>query len=1137
VGRPNVATTVEIEALVVVRETASGSVYAYPLANPDLVCRATSVEQALTQQEEFLTEFLEKAPAWVLPELAYPAASELVELAAVLPRADLPRRIRVTTPLTIPCVVTPDRDARWVHVLPLRAIVHVRPEDDLEDRVRTEVEKLALARTLDAREYLALMPAVRHAIARLRLVIERQDLGDLGERSTERRRKTKEKERETARKLLEKIGTDLVAAAKKRKPPPVIGRDREIRSLAALLAGRERLSVVLVGDEMAGKSAIVHGLVALALDANAGGPNPLRERAIFATSGAQLVAGQSGFGQLAERIDQVMRAAEQLDAILYFDNLGDLLSGRTGSIEDMISMIRPFLADDRVRVVGELSPEQLEHYEKQHVGFFSSLARITVEPLSRELTTALLQARITHAAKTEPHRPNLVPAAVQPLVQLSERYLAYQAFPGKAVRLAEELRAVHEADVADDGSPRPIGPHEVYRAFSIRSGIPLFLLRDDQAVKYAEVEAFFRRRVIGQAEAIRRVAQTLCVVKAGLQPPAKPLANFLFIGPTGVGKTEVAKTLARFLFGGADRLVRFDMSEYMDPLAAERLIRGTHSDEGELTRKVRQQPFCVVLLDEIEKAHRAVFDLLLQVCGEGRLTDARGRTTWFHNAIIIMTSNLGAAHRRRGTGFDDRDVDAHEAEDRWYVEQVDKHFRPEFVNRIDRVIPFRSLSREEIAQVAHVSLQRIRERDGLLGRRVELELTEAAVAELAASGYSDRYGARALRRHLEDALVAPLSAASSALGADLGGAHVHVRLRSEPPVPAEGTLALESEAGALALRVDRPPAQHGRRTVGDLQFVAGLRRDADACMATGAIEELQEKIDYMVADLASAANKRDAAVSLAATAAAHARLDGLLAEAKRAQHDLAVAEELAMVAQQEGESAALFRDEAADAFGRFETAFTRAILGSNAGDTIAFLARAVEHPTTLRRWLVPFLRAAEERGWDVILHRFEDKQRSDGSWPPEIPWGQPRTPSWALERLRDDSDDEIARHWRAVLVRAKGPFVGGLLRLEMGLVRWEPQPDDPTTRHVELYRMTDAFDLNTNLLGAKAFAPPDRSKHDDVVKMGAERQWTSDGVLKLLRAHSGFAVEDPIDYWCHLERFLFGLVAHSALAGSELLED
>jgi ATP-dependent Clp protease ATP-binding subunit ClpC len=532
-----------------------------------------------------------------------------------------------------------------------------------------------------------------------------------------------------------------------------------------------------------------------------------------------------------------------------------------------------------------------------------------------------------------------------------------------------------------------------------------------------------------------------------------------------------------------------------------------------------------------------VFDLLLQVCGEGRLTDARGRTTWFHNAIIIMTSNLGAAHRRRDSGFGDRQADLQEAEDRWYIEQVDKHFRPEFVNRIDRVIPFRSLSREEIAHVASVSLTKIRERDGLLGRRVELELSDAAVAELAATGYSDRYGARALRRHLEDALVAPLSAASSLLGAEFAGAHVDIALASEPERSIDGTLALATEAGTLALRVHRMTAQHSRRTVTDLQFVAGLRRDADALMATGAMQELQEKVDYRVADLASAATaKREAAASLAAVAAEHARLNTLLVDAKRAQHDLAVAEELAMVAQQEGESAALFREEAAEAFGRFEAAFTRAMVGSNAGDATTFIARAGEHPVVLRRWLLPFLRAAEERGWDVTIHRWEDKQRGEGSWPPELSWGPPRSLAWSLERMREDSDDELGRHWRAVLVSTKGLYAGGLLRLEMGLVRWEPRVDDPHPRHVELFRVVDTAEINTNLIASKAFLLPERVQHTELVKLVASRTWTTDGLLRLFGSESGFAIDDPADYWRHLERYLFGTVAQAALVDAQLLE-
>ncbi|MCA9712811.1 MAG: hypothetical protein KDK70_43680, partial [Myxococcales bacterium] len=210
-------------------------------------------------------------------------------------------------------------------------------------------------------------------------------------------------------------------------------------------------------------------------------------RPIYATSGAQLVAGQSGFGQLEQRVDAVMGAAEVLDAVLYFDDLSDLFAGAQGGIEDLASMMRPWIVDGRVRVAGELNPEVLEHHEKRNVALFGALQRVTVEPLDAAATTEILRTRVAEQARTEPRRPRLLPACVEPLVALCERYLQYQAFPGKAVRLVEELRAAHEGEVGEDGLPHAIGPYDVYRAFSVRSGIPMFLLRDDQRMRYAEV--------------------------------------------------------------------------------------------------------------------------------------------------------------------------------------------------------------------------------------------------------------------------------------------------------------------------------------------------------------------------------------------------------------------------------------------------------------------------------------------------------------------------------------------------------------------------------------------------------------------------------------------------------------------------
>ena len=910
------ATAIELEATIVVREVTSGAVYAHPLVDPTLASRGMSVEAVLEEQERFLTRYLEKVPAVQLSSFSLPADATQLQVPVVFSREDLPRRIAMTEPVTVPCVVVPHDGAFWVHILPLETVVYVEREEGLARAVVEAAEKAARARALSAPELLARLPAEKQHLRRLALSIKREDAEDAGMRAQARRERAKSRQRSSSEALLHEVGTSLRGLHARGRQAPVLGRDAEIETLGGLLGGNERLSVVLVGQERVGKSAIMHGLVARSI--HGGAPDPLGGRMVIATSGAQLVAGQSRFGELEQRIADVMQSAEALDAIVYFDNLGDLLSGRPGSIEDLVSGLLPYVTQDRVRLVGELTPEQLSHYEKMHVGFTAALARVTVEPLNKDGTRPILQARAKHVAKREPHRPALAAGAVGPLLDLCERYLAYEAFPGKAVRLHDELRTIHETDVTEVGEPRPIGPADVYRAFSARSGIPLFLLEEDRAVKLQEIERFFARRVIGQREAVRRVAETVCMVKANLQPPGKPLANFLFIGPTGVGKTEVAKTLAQFLFGGSDRMVRFDMSEYMDLFAAERLIRGTQREEGELTRRVRQQPFCVVLLDEIEKAHAAVFDLLLQVCGEGRLSDARGRTTWFNNAIIIMTSNLGAAHRRPGAGFGASDADSSEAIAAYYLEQVDKHFRPEFVGRIDRVIPFSSLQRSEVSAVAQVALRKVEERDGLVGRATALRVSRDALEGVAEDGYSVVYGARALRRHLEAALVGPVSAVLSKHAGVLDGAHIEVRHRDEPLVEPEDGFTEEAlvRTGGLAIAVHRPLTAARKQGTHHLGHIAALRRMADRCMHGPFTRSVRERLDYLVADLAGGAKRREEG-AVGTLAAEQGRLQGMLAEASEPAEAIADTEELAMTAVLEGTDAGLFVEDAQQAFGRF----------------------------------------------------------------------------------------------------------------------------------------------------------------------------------------------------------------------------
>ncbi len=1075
-------TTLQLTPLVFARQHGSSGAYAFPIAKPELVARGRDMADATERLARFLDGHLTKIPADQLAAFIYPPSVELLDVSVVLPRADLPRRISIESPVVVPCVVIADKHARWVHVIPLGETVFVPPGvDDLSRHLVAEIGRLVAARELDAADYLKVLPTARHLLTAVDVEITRDTIADLGKRASDRRKVEGDRKKEEARKELEAVGRDLLASAAT-DPAPVLHRTREIGILAGMLGGDERLCVVLVGEQRAGKSAVLEGLLSQQ-------HVPFRARPVFATSGAQLVAGQSGFGQLAERIHTVMSAAETLDAVVYFDDLGDLLSGEGGSIEDMATSIRPYVVQGRVRLVGELTPEQLEHFEARQVGLFAAMHRVVVEPLDAKQTRDIVAARAQHLRRTEPHRPALADTAVGPLCDLAQRYLSYEAFPGKAVRLAEELRAIHESDVDETGSPLKIGATEVYAAFAARSGIPTFLLRDDRAMRRDDVVEFFRARVIGQTEAVDRIADTLCTVKAGLQPPTKPLANFLFIGPTGVGKTEVAKTLAQFLFGSASRLVRFDMSEYMDPLASERLIRGTERDEGELTRRVRQQPFCVVLLDEIEKAHRAVFDLLLQVCGEGRLSDAKGRTTWFHNAIIIMTSNLGAALRRPSAGFGEEGSGQSDAA--YFLEQVQRNFRPEFVNRLDRVIPFGRLDRAQIRQVARVISRRLGQREGIDLSEIDLRITDAALDVLAEAGFSDAYGARALRRHFEDALVGPLAARLSALGSSAKRARLDVLGPGDPePAPQADLVDLDRGGhGSLRFVFRRPTAASTRDHGYSLRYVAHLRRCARRNAALPVIASMRERREYLVAELASPSGD----YSAQNRGAVFDRMDRLLRGVDEAVESIETAEDLCVAAEVEGEDPLPYLEEAKSSYARFERAWVEAVIGGRSADRITLMARPIGPMSSkhrFREFLLGWMKYAVARGWTLTLHRYEDPE-TDSTWVVGGKWGPPRTPSWVIDALREDSDADLGKKWRAVVMRIQGPAAFNIASMEAGLHRFTLEG---AVDHIRVAVLAASYEVDAKAWESEDFAvPPNNAALD--AKSSASRVHASDGTV------------------------------------------
>lgn len=1107
----------ELDVLLVVEELANGNFLAWPFAEPKAVAHGDSLESVLEQQELYLREHLASVDGDQLGRYDPHADAQLrmvdVPVAVELATVDRGghRRPRTQT-IPFPVAVVPDREGTWAIVLCLLDAPHVlwvdptadsaeldgepnpelepepqpdeddpRDHDGIDARVRSEIQRVLGVRTLDGGTYLRLLRgADPYSLERLTVEVDREERTGVEARAASRRRRARERSENDARRLLGTIGTSMLVEAKRARLPPILHREREIAALDALLRGPERLALMLVGPELAGKTAVLHGLVQRWLELPKPSQRQLPE--VVVTSGAQLVAGQSGFGQLEQRVHDVMAAAEILDAVLYFDNLADLFARTSGELGDVAASMHPWLERGRVRVVGELTPETLEHHEKRHVGFFAYLNRLAVDELTPEQTAAILRARAEHDARHDRNRPTLSLAgpsaktatgsadgrsrdAVTPLVDLATRYLSYQAFPGKALRFYLSLRATQEGQLDSAGNPRAIGPEDVYRGFSIHSGIPMFLLRADRRLEHASVVAYFRERVIGQAEAIDRVAETLCTIKAGLQPGQKPLATFLFVGPTGVGKTEVAKTLARFLFGSPERMTRFDMSEYMDALAADRLIRGTDRDDGVLTRKVRQQPFCVLLLDEIEKAHPAVFDLLLQVCGEGRLSDARGRTTWFHNAIIIMTSNLGAAHRRPKAGFAGghaRRAETTEIE-RYYLEQVDAHFRPEFVNRIDRVIPFSALDRAQIRAVAEVSLARVREREGLAERGIDLDVADATLQRLADAGYSDAYGARALRRELEDRLVAPVARSLAKLG---GRAHTGVvavderegrpQRERERAIKAAGRRVLaRADVGELAIDVSVGSRKVARRTMDALEQVSSLRRSARAALELDPVRELRERKRNLIAELGYGTHQHQRNRSRWQHSAELARLQSELAKIRgtvetldERMDSIESAEELTIAALYEGEDASFFLDTAVDAHAELRREVVDALLLAKPQDKITIQLHEPDRRGALALFLLPLLDELERRRWVARFHVAGDRpgpgdvgDRVASDWPRDRPWGPPRGPAWIRRRLVDDLDPErgpsARRPWRNVLVSLDGRHAGSILLATLGLLRYD----------------------------------------------------------------------------------------------------
>jgi ATP-dependent Clp protease ATP-binding subunit ClpA len=620
---------------------------------------------------------------------------------------------------------------------------------------------------------------------------------------------------------LPRVATDLTRLV----PEPVWCLDAVVARLAELLAARTPRSVLLVGPSGVGKTAAVRELARRRAEFGLG------STPFWSTSGARLVAGMTGYGMWQERCARVVREASRRRAVVHLGGLVELM--QVGKSEHnalgIASFLRPSIARGELLAVAECTPEQLSLAQREDPHLVAAFETLAVAEPDAEQGREILR-RFAGSAPPEVRKP--LPAdALDALDRLHRRYTSYSAYPGRPLRFLRGLLQDRRGEPSLDAG-------DVLDAFARETGLPRVLIDPRERLDLGRLRGWLAERVIDQPEAVELVADLVATAKAGLTRPRRPIASLLFIGPTGVGKTEMAKSLAEFLFGSRDRLTRFDMSEFGDPLAVRRLVGGLGEREGLLTARVREQPFGVLLFDEFEKADPGFFDLLLQVLGEGRLTDAAGRLADFSNAVVILTSNLGAEQYQQGAfGFGAAGADEasrREAARAHFRRAVEGFLRPELFNRLDRLVPFAPLGPATIERIAERHLRHLEERDGIRHRGVAVRLGEGVAAHLARAGFDARYGARPLLRAIERELLAPLADRMNRYSAEQA---LEVEVSLEGGALRLGVRARTDAAGrAIAAGVGAVPvAEAAARCV-------ELRRRAQALERCRAVRELRNDL-------------------------------------------------------------------------------------------------------------------------------------------------------------------------------------------------------------------------------------------------------------------------------------------------------
>ncbi len=595
---------------------------------------------------------------------------------------------------------------------------------------------------------------------------------------------------------LAQFGADLTQLARDGKVDPVIGRDREIDRVIQILSRRKKNNPILIGEAGVGKSAIVEGL-ALRI-ARGEVPATIAGKRIFSLDVSALVAGTKFRGEFEERMQQLLDLLRRSrDTIVFIDEIHTIVgAGSTQGSLDTANILKPALARGELQTIGATTLDEYRTDIESDTALERRFQRVLVEPTTPEQTLGILR-RIAPDYERH-HRVRYSDEALRACVELTGRYVTGRCFPDKAIDALDEAgsRAHLQRDAAT--ATVEIGEGLVRRVVSDMTGIPAERVSEDEASRLRSLRDHLARRVVGQQEAVERIARTIRRSRAGLQDENRPIGVFLFVGPTGVGKTLLAKEVSKWLFDEHRGLIRIDMSEYAEKHNVARLIGPPpgyvgYGEGGQLTEAVRRQPYAVVLLDEIEKAHPEVFNTLLQLFDEGRLTDGSGRTVDFRNTILIMTSNVGSREVARkplrvGYATPSKGAAPDTAPDGEYRRALERVFAPEFLNRIDDIVIFRTLDAGDVVRIIDLELQGLFTRTGRLGYKIKV--TEGAKRRLASMGYEARYGVRSLRRTLAEQVEEPLST-----------------LILDGKLRTGDTVVVESDRSrGIRLRVDRPAA-------------------------------------------------------------------------------------------------------------------------------------------------------------------------------------------------------------------------------------------------------------------------------------------------------------------------------------------